>query len=73
MARKLTHDEDLKIIEMPALKPPEVKIDPEVLKKYEQEIEVIQINNFKRILFKIKISILKAIKNSPMPEDEDDN
>ena len=58
---------------MPALKPPEVKIDPEVLKKYEQEIEVIQINNFKRILFKIKISILKAIKNSPMPEDEDDN
>jgi hypothetical protein len=73
LARKLTHDEDLKIIEMPALKPPEVKIDPEVLKKYEQEIEVIQINNFKRILFKIKISILKAIKNSPMPEDEDDN
>jgi hypothetical protein len=41
LARKLTHDEDLKIVEMPALKPPEVKIDPEVLKRYEQEIEVI--------------------------------
>ena len=41
LARKLAGDANLEFVAMPALNPPEVHIDPELLKKYEQEIEVI--------------------------------
>jgi GTP-binding nuclear protein Ran len=40
LARKLAGDPNLEFVAMPALNPPEVHIDPELLKKYEQEIEV---------------------------------
>jgi GTP-binding nuclear protein Ran len=39
LARKLAGDANLEFVAMPALNPPEVNIDPELLKKYEQEIE----------------------------------
>lgn len=39
LARKLAGDPNLEFVAMPALNPPEVHIDPELLKKYEQEIE----------------------------------
>jgi GTP-binding nuclear protein Ran len=39
LARKLAGDANLEFVAMPALNPPEVHIDPELLKKYEQEIE----------------------------------
>jgi GTP-binding nuclear protein Ran len=39
LARKLAGDANLEFVAMPALNPPEVNIDPELLKKYELEIE----------------------------------
>lgn len=39
LARKLAGDANLEFVAMPALNPPEVTIDPELLRKYEQEIE----------------------------------
>ena len=50
MARKLVGDPNLELTAMPAIAPPEVQIDPEILKQYEQEIEVI-------ILFLVKVFI----------------
>ena len=41
LARKLAGDANLEFVAMPALEPPEVQMDPEVAKKYELEIEVI--------------------------------
>ena len=41
MARKLAGDPNLEFVAMPAIAPPEVQIDPETLRKYEEEIEVI--------------------------------
>jgi GTP-binding nuclear protein Ran len=40
LARKLAGDMNLEFVAMPALNPPEVQMDPELVKKYEQEIEV---------------------------------
>ena len=40
LARKLAGDANLEFVAMPALNPPEVIMDPELVKKYEQEIEV---------------------------------
>jgi len=42
---------------MPALEPPEVQMDPEVVKRYEQEIEVlfIEILNYINNLIFLKI------------------
>ncbi len=40
LARKLAGDPNLEFVAMPALNPPEVIMDPELVKKYEQEIEV---------------------------------
>ena len=39
LARKLAGDANLEFVAMPALDPPEVHMDPELVKKYEQEIE----------------------------------
>ncbi|CAF0704864.1 unnamed protein product [Brachionus calyciflorus] len=39
LARKLAGDANLEFVAMPALDPPEVQMDPELVKKYEQEIE----------------------------------
>ena len=41
LARKLAGDMNLEFVAMPALNPPEVQMDPELVKKYELEIEVI--------------------------------
>jgi GTP-binding nuclear protein Ran len=40
LARKLAGDPNLEFVAMPALDPPEVQMDPELLKQYEKEIEV---------------------------------
>jgi GTP-binding nuclear protein Ran len=40
LARKLAGDPNLEFVAMPALDPPEVQMDPELLKQYEREIEV---------------------------------
>ena len=40
LARKLAGDMNLEFVAMPALNPPEVQMDPELLKQYEKEIEV---------------------------------
>jgi len=39
LARKLAGDSHLEFVAMPALDPPEVQMDPEILKQYEKEIE----------------------------------
>jgi len=39
LARKLAGDSSLEFVAMPALDPPEVQMDPELLKQYEKEIE----------------------------------
>ena len=39
LARKLAGDPNLEFVAMPALDPPEVQMDPELIKKYELEIE----------------------------------
>jgi len=39
LARKLAGDPNLEFVAMPALDPPEIQMDPELVKKYEQEIE----------------------------------
>lgn len=39
LARKLAGDPNLEFVAMPALDPPEVQMDPELLKQYEKEIE----------------------------------
>jgi len=39
LARKLAGDANLEFVAMPALDPPEIQMDPELVKKYELEIE----------------------------------
>lgn len=39
IARKLTGDNDLKFVDAPALAPPEVQIDQQQLKIYQQQLE----------------------------------
>lgn len=39
LARKLAGDQNLEFVAMPAIAPPEVQMDPELIKKYELEIE----------------------------------
>ena len=39
LARKLAGDANLEFVAMPALDPPEVQMDPDLIKKYELEIE----------------------------------
>lgn len=46
LARKLAGDPNLEFVAMPALDPPEVQMDPELVKKYELEIEVINLIYF---------------------------
>ena len=55
LARKLAGDANLEFVAMPALNPPEVHIDPELLKKYELEIEV---NSFKIHFLTIFVLVL---------------
>lgn len=38
LARKLTGDPNLELVAMPALKPPEVSMDPEMAAKYDREL-----------------------------------
>ena len=40
LARKLTGDPNLDFVEMPALEPPEVQMDPSMAMKYEQELKI---------------------------------
>ena len=40
LARKLTGDSNLEFVAMPALEPPEVQMDPDMVAKYEQELVV---------------------------------
>lgn len=39
LARKLVGDSNLEFVEMPALQPPEVHMDPELIRKYQAELE----------------------------------
>merc|ERR1712209_226269 len=40
LARKLVGDPNLEFVASPALAPPEVQMDPSMLQKYEQELEL---------------------------------
>lgn len=40
LARKLVGDPNLEFVEMPALVPPEVQMDSNLAKKYEEELKV---------------------------------
>ncbi|XP_065313335.1 GTP-binding nuclear protein Ran isoform X2 [Gordionus sp. m RMFG-2023] len=42
LARKLLQDPNLEFVAMPALAPPEVPLDPELLNQYEQELKAAQ-------------------------------
>ena len=42
LARKLVGEPNLEFVEMPALEPPEITMDPEMVKMYEDEIKVAQ-------------------------------
>jgi len=50
LARKLAGDPNLEFVAMPALEPPEVQMDPDTVRRYEQEIEVILLFLIKNIL-----------------------
>lgn len=39
MARKLIGDPNLEFVAMPALAPPEIQMDPAMVKQYEKEVE----------------------------------
>jgi len=39
LARKLIGDPNLELVAMPAILPPEVQMDPEMIAKYEREVE----------------------------------
>jgi GTP-binding nuclear protein Ran len=39
LARKLVGDPNLEFVEMPALEPPEVHMDPQLAEKYEEELK----------------------------------
>ena len=41
LAQKLVNNENLKLVAMPALDPPDVQVDPETIKRYELEFNVI--------------------------------
>ena len=76
LARKLAGDPNLEFVAMPALDPPEVQMDPELVKKYELEIEVcvqfIEFNTLNELHYKYFCFNLKAAKNAPLPEEDDD-
>lgn len=38
MARKLLGDPNLEFVAMPALAPPEIQMDPDMVRQYEQEV-----------------------------------
>lgn len=40
LARKLTGESNLEFVEMPALAPPEISMDPNLASQYEQELKV---------------------------------
>ena len=40
LARKVTGDSALEFVEMPALEPPEVDVDPRLAAKYEEELQL---------------------------------
>jgi GTP-binding nuclear protein Ran len=40
LARKLVGDANLEFVEMPALHPPDIAMDPALAKKYEEELKV---------------------------------
>ncbi|CAH8445308.1 unnamed protein product [Heterobilharzia americana] len=40
LARKLVGDPNLEFVEMPAMEPPEIQIDPNLVRQYEQEIQM---------------------------------
>ena len=40
LARKLTGDPNLDFVEMPALEPPEVQMDPSMARKYEEDLKI---------------------------------
>lgn len=42
LARKLVGDANLEFVEMPALEPPEVEVDPQLMQHYEKELEEAQ-------------------------------
>jgi GTP-binding nuclear protein Ran len=42
LARKLVGDPNLEFVAAPALAPPEVTMDPQMIKNYEKELEVAQ-------------------------------
>lgn len=42
LARKLVGDPNLEFVEMPALEPPEVQMDPQMAAMYEKELQAAQ-------------------------------
>lgn len=42
LIRKLVGDSNLELVEMPALEPPEVTMDPSLAQKYEQDLKEAQ-------------------------------
>lgn len=42
LARKLVGDPNLEFVEMPALEPPEVQLDPNLMQRYEKELQEAQ-------------------------------
>ncbi len=77
LARKLAGDPNLEFVAMPALDPPEVQMDPELLKQYEKEIEVSSLLIFfyfkkNTINIKFLFPTQKEAKKAPLPEEDED-
>ena len=51
LARKLVGDPNLEFVAAPALAPPEVTMDPQMIKNYEKELEVAQVTIIKNYIW----------------------
>lgn len=71
LARKLLGDPNLDFVAMPALAPPEVAMDPAMIAKIEQEI---QVHKTIFICFQCLLTIVfvKQAQQAELPDEDDD-
>lgn len=82
LARKLIGDPNLEFVEMPALAPPEVNMDPNLAALYEKELQVsktilvqsllIAGNFFQQNQVYLSLFSVQVASQTALPDEEDD-